>query len=416
MLTHELRAYYLAGLGIGYDLHKAAAWIGDKRSGVAKHYAFAGFCRYSRFPGLGLRHSYHRYLGPAVYDAGHNVHIHAVLYAVHHIDACCTLCRGNVGKLNLRGYIAYGVHPGYAGLILLVYLYAPTVHLGREALCKQAVHIGFAAYGTEHSLAGYRVVLALFTKAHREAAFVLLHALYHGVNEHIHALFFKYHGEVLAELAVHIGQQPVHALYDGHLAAEVAVECGEFYAYHAAANYYYGLVQMVAALQQLVGSHYTGKVQPGYRRAGRYGTRSGDYLFRRQFIAAALVQLHMYAAGSGYLGAPPDQVYLCALKKALYAGAELSGYLPLVGKYLVHIRTRTFNMYANAGAGCGSMICLGGMEQRLCGYAASIEACAASLPVFHHRNRHSQLSGAQRGHIASGTCAYHYQLVFLHKY
>ena len=116
------------------------------------------------------------------------------------------------------------------------------------------------------------------------------------------------------------------------------------------------------------------------------------------------------------MGAPPDQVYLCALKKALYSGAELSGYLPLVGKYLVHIRTRTFNMYANAGAGCGGMIRLGGMEQRLCGYAASIEAGAARLAVFYYGNGHAQLCRAQRGHIASGARAYHYQLVFLHKY
>lgn len=81
--------------------------------------------------------------------------------------------------------------------------------------------------------------------------------------------------QILAQLPVHGGQQPVHALDEGDPAAQVGIKRGKLHADDAPAHDDQGLIQGVAALQQLVGGHDPRQVQPRNRRAHRHGA-GGD--------------------------------------------------------------------------------------------------------------------------------------------
>ena len=149
----------------------------------------------------------------------------------------------------------------------------------------------------------------------------LLHALYHCVREDLHALLFQNERKVLPQLLIHVRQQAVHALDDRDGTAEVGVKRSKFDADDAAADDDDGAVEVVAALEQLVGGH--GKLQPRDRRAGRHGAGGNENVVAGVVVGAAVRVRHADAAGAGDERRAAQQVDLRALEKRLDAGGEL---------------------------------------------------------------------------------------------
>lgn len=148
--------------------------------------------------------------------------------------------------------------------------------LRRQVRGKQPVPAGTAANGAQDLFAGDGLFLALLVNMDGQALGSLLHALDHGGGQHLHPLLFQDLAQILAQLPVHGGQQPVHALDEGDPAAQVGIKRGKLHARMTPpAHDDQGLIQGVAALQQLVGGHDPRQVQPRNRRAHRHGA-GGD--------------------------------------------------------------------------------------------------------------------------------------------
>ena len=265
MFAHELRAQKPVGLRVGHHLHKAAVALHDDSLCIAEQGALAGFRGNAGRFGLGVRDAHHGDLRTAVDTAGHHVLTNMIVQPAQHFHTGGTLGRSHVGKLHFGADVADGVHTGDGGLVTVVHLDGLAVHLRLAAVGKQSLQIGLPADGAQHHFSGGRAGDVFGDKVDGGAVFAFGHVLHHGVQMQPDASLFQDLRQILAQLPVHGGQQAVHALDNGDVAAQVVVEGGELHADHAAPDDDNGPVQVVAALQQLVRGEHAGQVQSGNR-------------------------------------------------------------------------------------------------------------------------------------------------------
>ena len=411
VLAHEGRPQNLVGLGVGHQLHEAAAGVLNDGAGVAEHGAFARHGRDPLLLGLRLGDAHHGDLRRAVDAAGDHVQIHVIGHAAHALHAGGALCRGHMGQLHHGGRVADGVHAGDTGPVVLVHQQALATARRGHALGEHAVPIGAAADGAQHLFAGDGLFRALLQQVDAQAVAGLLQRLHHGVGQHLHALLFQDLLEVLAQLTVHVGQQAVHALHQRDGAAQIAVEGGELHADDAAADDDQRVIEPVAALQQLVGGHNAGQLQPGDGRPHVDGAGGDEDALRGIARHPAVRRRHIHFAGGGDAAHALDEVHLGGLQQAVDAAAQLLGHAALVGEDLLHIEGSACRVNAHARAVHRVTIDLGGVEQRLGGDAAPVQTGAAYLTALHHGRMQAQRRGPEGGGIAAGAGADHDQLI-----
>lgn len=370
MLAHELRAEKLACFGVGDELHKAAARVGDERLGVVEHDVFADLDGDARLLGLGLGEADDRDLRTAVDAARHDGHGCVIFPSVEQVDAGDALRGRHMGELNFGRDVADGVDVGDARLVALVHGDAAAVHLDRNAIREQAVAVRAAADGAEHGLAGDGLALFLAGEVDGDILTRLLDALDHRVREDLHALLFEDEREALAELLVHVGQQAIHAFDDGHFTAEVCVKRRKLDADDAAADDDDGAVQVVAPLKQLVGGHR--ELKSGNRRAGRDGAGGDENIVAGVVVGTALGVRHADSAGCGDERRAAQKVDLCGLEKRFNAGGQLLRNFALVGKNLRHVGADIVGVDAGVCAVLGVVEDLRRVQQRFRRDAAAV--------------------------------------------
>ena len=95
--------------------------------------------------------------------------------------------------------------------------------------------------------------------------------------------------------------------------------------------------------------------------------------------------------------------------------AQLFRHAALIGKNFAHVEGRAHRVNAHGRAVHRVAVDLRGVEQRLGGDAAPVQAGAAYLAAFHHSGVQAQRGGTQRCGIAAGACADDDQLI-VHTY
>lgn len=180
-------------------------------------------------------------------------------------------CR--VGKLDLRADVAYGVDAGHGGRERLVYRNSSPLDGKLRALAEQSRGIGTATDGDKHARRRDAAFLSLCFVVDGEVVALFGDFLHHGGGTELDAPFFQDHGEVLGDLLIHNGKDPVKRLHDGNLASEGGVDAGDLHADHAAADDHKGGEHRGTARKKLVRGHDAGK---GQTRDGRLcGNRAG---------------------------------------------------------------------------------------------------------------------------------------------
>ena len=320
-----------------------------------------------------------------------------------------------MGQLHRGGGVADGVHAGDAGLEILVHLQALTPDLGGQAVSEHAVPIGPAANGAQHLFAGDGLFRALLHHMDGQAVLRLLQRLHHGVGQDFDTLLLHDLLEVLAQLTIHVGQQAIHALHQRDGAAQVAVEGGELHADDAAADDDQGVIEPVAALQQLIGGHHARKIKAGDGRPDIDGACGDEDTLRGIAVHRAVGGGDIHFAGRGDAAHALNQVDLGGLEKSVDAAAQLFGHTALIGEDLAHVEAGARRVNAHGRAVHRVTVDLGGVEQRLGGDAAPVQAGTAYLTALHHGGVQAQRRGTQRGGIAAGACADDDQLI-VHTY
>ena len=320
-----------------------------------------------------------------------------------------------MGQLDHGGHVADGIDPGDAGAEVLIHQQAAAPGLGNQLRGEQPVPAGTASDGAQDLFAGHGLFLALLVHMDRQALRRLLHPPDHGGGQHLHPLLFQDLAQVLTQLPVHGGQQPVHALDEGDPAAQVRVKRGKFHADDAATHDHQGLIQAGAALQQLIGGHDPRQVQPRDGRAHRHGAGG------RQNAVGGVNRVPL-RAGNGDAargvdaGGALQQVHFSSLQQGVDAAPELFGNGPLIGEHLSQIEGDVPGVDPGRGAVHGVPVYLGGVEQGLGGDAAPVQAGAAYLTALHHGGVQPQPGGLQGGGIAAGPRADNDELIIRHSF
>ena len=399
---------------MGQHLHEAAARVLDEGAGVAAHDAFAGLHGDALGLGLRLGEAHHGDLGPAVDAAGHDAHVHPVLQAAEQLRKGLTLGGGHMGQLGLGGHVPDGVDGGDAGLVAPVHLQDAAVQLGLEPLGEEALPGGPAAYGAQHRLAGDGVGLAPGAEADPQALLARLHPLHQGVGADAHVLLFQNQRQVLAQLPVQHGQQPVQPFQDGDLTAQVGEEAGKLDADDPAADDHQGAVETVRALQQLLAGEHPGQLHPGQGQAHGRGTGGDQDALGGNYRKLSVGGADLHPVGRQDPGTAPQQGDLCAFEHALHSLGQGLGHPELVLKDLSQVRPQSLGVDAHRGALQGGAIEGRAVEQGLGGDAASVHTGAARFPGLHHGGLLPQLGRPQGRGLAAGAGADHQKFKVVH--
>ena len=248
-----------------------------------------------------------------------------------------------------------------------------TIGLRRQPLGKQSIPEGPAADGAQHRFPHGAAGGLLGGIVDGNALRCLLQTIHHGAGTDLYPLLFQDQRQILAQLPIHIGQQPVHALQQGDAAPQIAVKRGKLHADDAPADDDDGAVQVIRPLQQFIGGH--GQLQP--RNGGPHRHGAGGDQDAPGLIVAAVLAGDTDASRRRDDGPAPQQRHACALQKALDPAAQLSGDALLIGEDLRDVRPQTLCVDADGGAVCGAAVDLRSMEQRLGGDAPPVQAGAA---------------------------------------
>jgi len=169
---------------------------------------------------------------------------------------------------------------------------------------------------------------------------------------------------------------------------------------------------VVTALEQLVGGHRELQTRNG--RACGDRARGDHDIVTGVVLGIALGVGHADRAGRGDEGRAAQEVDLRGLEERFDAGGQLLRDLALVGKNFLNVGADVLGVHADVRAVLGVVIDLGGVEQRLGGDAAAVQAGAACLALFHNGGLEAQLRCAQCRFIAAGTCADDDELIIRH--
>ena len=334
---------------------------------------------------------------------------HAVALAQDGVDGDLGLAIGGVGQHVVAVHVADGVHVRHVGAALRVGGDSLTGEAHADALQAQTLHVGAAADGQEHLVGGYGALLA---SGILDPDLAGLHGQALVAQQEAHALLLQLLLQQRGDLPVGCACDVIQHLHHRDLRTHGGVVGGHLQADHAAADDGQ-LSGNRGQLQHLaVGEHEGTQILPN---AGDAGHHCG--------------------------GAGGDQQPLAAVNLAVGSDLEALGGLAADGRLLHHHgHARALHLCANAGHQSAHHLCaarvhgalvdlhvaaghavqvgvqrvlvgLGGVQQRLGGNAALVQAHAAQGVLFKQQGAQPRVRGALRSEIAARTAADNDQII-----
>ncbi len=212
--------------------------------------------------------------------------------------------------------------------------------------------------------------------------------------------------ELFCDFRIHARQDAVEEFDHRHLSPEACPHRAELEADDAGAHHHQVLGHLVES-DGAGGRHHVLFVDVDALERGDVGAGGNDDLARLDDFRLAFIAAHLDLAGPEDAGGAMEGGDLVLLEQELDAlGVAVDGVL-LVGHQLGKVDLRGRDGDAHAGKAMARLgEKLGGMQKRLGGNAADIEAGAAmGSALFHHGHVHAELGGADGAHIASGAGA-----------
>ncbi len=204
--------------------------------------------------------------------------------------------------------------------------------------------------------------------------------------------------ELLGEELVLVGHQVRQGLDDRDLGAEALPDARELHADDPAAEHDHA-VGHVVEVDGLGGGHdAAAELEPGQR----LGVRAGG---QHEVAAGVALPVDLDGVGADQRAVAVDHGDLAGLHQSLQALVELADDAVLVGVDAGHVDARQGGLDPVGLALTGVVGDLGGVQQRLGGDAAPVQAGATELVLLDEGDREAQLGRAQRAGVPAGTPA-----------
>ncbi len=204
--------------------------------------------------------------------------------------------------------------------------------------------------------------------------------------------------ELLGEELVLVGHQVGQGLDDRDLGAEAAPHARELDADDAAAEHDHAVGHVVEVDRLGRGQHPAAELEPGQR----LGVRAGG---QHDVAAGVALPVDLDGVGADERAVAVDHGDLAGLHQSLQALVELADDAVLVGVDAAHVDARQRALDADLLTLAGVVGDLGGVQQRLGGDAAAVQAGTAQLVLLDEGHREAQLGRAQRAGVPAGTPA-----------
>ena len=321
-----------------------------------------------------------------------------------------------MGQLHAGDHIADGINIFPVGAEMLIHQNgALFVLLHRKSRAEQVFGVGAASGGQQHAVAFHALIFFPVQIPALKLAFGGLGDLLQpGLVDKFHPPLFQHHGQVLGQLLVHLGQDPVPGRHQGHFLAIGVIEGSKLHADDPGSGHDQVVIKGVHA-QQFIAGDDSRQIHPFHRRAGRYAACGDENVLCVKGFLFAPIQGRK---GNGVLiqdgAGAPEMGNAIALEQLFHAAPQLAHHFFLPGldlgrvqRHMIGMQTQGFKVMYRF------MIELGGMEHGFGGDTAPIEAGASHIPVFNDGGLEPQLSRPDSGHIASRPGADDHQLILL---
>src|SRR6185437_2631627 len=390
----DVHAQHAIGLRICENLHKAVRGLVDLGAAIGRKGEFADGigmpCLLQLF--LGLADG--GYLGRGIHNTWDHVVVHMTSLARDHLGAGNALVLRLVGQHGTGDHVADGIDALHVGREMRINLHAAAV-IERDArlLKPEALGIGHAAdadendIGFDHFLRAARSGLDLGRK---HLARINRRDL--GAELELESLLLEYALELPRDLAIHAGQDAIEKFDHGDLGAEPVPDRAELEPDHARADNQELAGDLVQ--RQRAGRRHDAllidfdALQPCNVRAG------GDHdVLGLDELRLAIRARDFDLAGTENLALAVNDVDLVLLHQELDALDVAVDALLLEVHHGRQIELGRRDADAHLGKGVSGLLeHLRGMQQRLRGHAADIEAGAAQRRILlDHGDLHAEL-------------------------
>ena len=400
----DVRAQHAVRVLVGENLHEAVHLAHGARAAIRHEGELADLVARTARLQLLLGLADARHLGPGVDDARDDAVVHMAMLAGQHLGQRDAFLLGLVGQHRADDDIADRPDAGDVGREMRVGLHA-AAFVQRDAGFREAepLHIGAAADGQQHDISLQRLRRAAGGRLERErhAVLGLLRAGDLGLELELHPLLAEDLLEGLPDLGVHAGHQAVEIFHHRHLGAEAAPHAAELEPDIAAADDDH-VARHLRELEPAGGGDDLRLIHLDAGQRDAFGARGDDDVLG---VVGGIAHRHLAGGGhTAFALQPGDLVLLEQELDALGVGADD---LTLAGLHLLEVERDGADIDAMLGELVLRLVeMLRGLQQRLGGDAADIEAGAAECrALFHAGDLHAELGGADRADIAAGTGA-----------
>ena len=324
-----------------------------------------------------------------------------------HLDAGDRVFLGLVGQHRAVDGVADRPDARGRGLEVVGFDEAALVRGDPDVLQAQALGVGTPADGDQHVLGfqGLGRAASHRLDGQRDALLGGGRAGDLGAQLKLHALLGQRALEGLGGLGVHARRDAVEELDDGHLRTQAAPHRAQLQADDAGADD----DQALGDLRQRQGAGGVDDallVDGHARQRGRLGAGGDDDVLGFQGGDRAVLGGDLDLARAGDLARALDPLDLVLLEQELDALGQ-GGHR--VGLLLHHLHEVQLGLHLDAEGGefaAGGFVEFRGVQQRLGGHTADIEAGAAERrALLHHGDLQAQLARADAGVVAAGAAA-----------
>ena len=376
--------------------------LGHEATGVA-HGQLLHLVIDALLPALLLGAAHGGDLGVGVDHRRVGVVAHAVALAQDGVDGDLGLAVGGVGQHVVAVHVADGVHIRHIGAALRVGGDARTGEAHADALQAQALHVGAAADGQKHLVGGHGALLAARILDPHLAG---LHGQALVAQQEAHTLLLKLLLEQGGDLPVGGSGDVIQHLHHRDLRAHGGVVGGHLQADHAAADdgQFAGNCSQLQHLA--VGEHEGTQVLPHAGNAGHHGGGAGGdqqpFASVNLAVGSDLEALGGLSCDGGLLH---DHGHARTLHLCAHAGHQRPDDLRASGVHGALVDAHTLAGHAVQIGVQRVLVGLGGVQQRLGGNAALVQAHAAQGIFLKQQGAQPRVRSALCGQIAARAAA-----------
>ena len=408
----EVAAQEFAVAGVNHQLDQAVGFAHSYRLAAGLDIEAADFDIITLFPRLGFGQAERRHLGMAVGGAGHQgvvqrLHIRAG-DGFHRRNA---LGGGDVGQRQFAGDIAHRVDAGDVGGHAVVN--GDVAAFGGHAggFQAQVFGVGLYADGDQRLVKARRFSGAILINREGYAAGIRLGAGDGGAGLHLDAVPPEGAFQLLADFGILVGDDVRQQLNDGDLGAVHPIDVGEFHADGAAADDGYRTGDGVIHDGLAAGDDALAVHRQRGDAAGA-GAGGDDDIARPHAAGLPVGRRHFHRARRQDAGGAGEVGDIVLAEQVADAPGHPSHHLAAAGYGDGVIRRKVVKAQAELVGAVDVGEDFGVFQQRFGGDAAPVEAHAAQGFAFNHAGRHTQLAGADAGHIAAGAAADYGYIIF----